>query len=755
VCPEAADCEAVQCGPDPVCGVDCGRCLAGNECEAGRCVPLGGDAPCDNALPVDAPGQDADTTNGAAMVERGSCGGNGAEVVRSFVAPQGGCWRVSTAGSTFDTVLYVRSACDAPDSELACNDDAEGLQSEVELEAQEGSTYYVFVDGYNAGAQGAYTLSVQPCGDEPQCPEIADCSRRECGPDPVCAVDCGACPPEQRCNDAGLCVGDEPVCPADADCGGLECGPDPVCGVECGPCVPGEGCVDGRCEPGGPDCPADANCGGRECGPDPVCGLECGPCAPDSRCEQGVCVPDAVGDACDLAEAAAGPGTYRSNNMDAPATQRGSCGGGGGELVWAYTAPVAGCLRLDTEGSAYDTVLYVRSDCADPATQIDCNDDAIGLQSALEIETLAGATYYVFVDGYSANSVGEVVLHAAPCGELPPTCPDDADCGGLACGPDPVCGVECGLCGPAENCEQGVCVPDAADDPCASIVPIERFGSYRSSNVDAPATQRGSCAGNGAEVVYAFAVDGPGCIHLDTEGSSFDTVLHVRTDCRDGASEVDCNDDSIGLQSSLEVEAAPDTVYYVFVDGYSDGSRGEIVLNVAPCGEEVPTCPDDAACGALQCGPDPVCGVSCGECLAGERCDAGACVPDGPPADACDAVRPIVAMGAHEGTTVDYPSVHRGSCAGNGPEAAWAFAVNGAGCIRLDTDGSDFDTVLYVRTDCADPATELDCNDDALGLGLRSQIDLQVQEGPVYYVFVDGFGAASAGAVTLNVGVCD
>ena len=41
---------------------------------------------------------------------------------------------------------------------------------------------------------------------------------------------------------------------------------------------------------------------------------------------------------------------------------------------------------------------------------------------------------------------------------------------------------------------------------------------------------------------------------------------------------------------------------------------------------EAPTCPDAKDCTGLECGPDPVCQESCGDCDAGEICDAGTCV---------------------------------------------------------------------------------------------------------------------------------
>ena len=42
------------------------------------------------------------------------------------------------------------------------------------------------------------------------------------------------------------------------------------------------------------------------------------------------------------------------------------------------------------------------------------------------------------------------------------------------------------------------------------------------------------------------------------------------------------------------------------------------------------SCPDDSDCSAAACGPDPVCGVSCGSCLSSEACSAdGQCEPIG------------------------------------------------------------------------------------------------------------------------------
>lgn len=70
---------------------------------------------------------------------------------------------VTTLGSTFDTVLFIRTACPDPESAIAFNDDAspEIWQSEIETTLAAGD-YFVFVDGWDWSARGDYNLEVSP-----------------------------------------------------------------------------------------------------------------------------------------------------------------------------------------------------------------------------------------------------------------------------------------------------------------------------------------------------------------------------------------------------------------------------------------------------------------------------------------------------------------------------------------------------------------------------------------------------------------
>lgn len=88
-----------------------------------------------------------------------------------------------------------------------------------------------------------------------------------------------------------------------------------------------------------------------------------------------------------------------------------SARGNGADAVFTVTLAAAATLHLDTNGSDYDTVLYVRSACDDVTTEIDCDDDdGDGLQSLLEVALEAG-TYYVYVDAYSSSAEGAFILN--------------------------------------------------------------------------------------------------------------------------------------------------------------------------------------------------------------------------------------------------------------------------------------------------------------------------------------------------------
>lgn len=95
---------------------------------------------------------------------RGSCGGGGPNIVHTFTAPEEGRYEFVIEDTDGDTLMFARSHCALAQAEyeLACNDDSAGYLSAFRLRLEADVPVYVFVDGYNGGFAGPYTLTVRP-----------------------------------------------------------------------------------------------------------------------------------------------------------------------------------------------------------------------------------------------------------------------------------------------------------------------------------------------------------------------------------------------------------------------------------------------------------------------------------------------------------------------------------------------------------------------------------------------------------------
>ncbi len=89
-------------------------------------------------------------------------------------------------------------------------------------------------------------------------------------------------------------------------------------------------------------------------------------------------------------------------------------------------------------------------------------------------------------------------------------------------------------------------------------------------------------------------------------------------------------------------------------------------------------------------------------------------------------------------------------CGGQGPEQPVIFRLDRPAQVLFRMGNSDYDTLIFLRTECDDPMTELACNDDGPD-GLDSYIDIHLEPGN-YILFVDGYGGGS-GTTQLSVQV--
>jgi large repetitive protein len=405
---------------DPCPGEGCPACADGIDNDGDGDVDFPADPGCDSASDQDefqsvsgvcgtAPVQNLPPSGmvtgtigaGPNSLASPTCTGTGSEIVYQFTlsGPRSVEFTTAFAETTVDTVLYLRSDCMSPASELACNDDYMGQRgSRIAVPNLAPGTYYLVVDGRNSGAVGEFRLQATISVAAGAACSVA---ANECPAGFLCqkatAQAAGNTCEPPRCGDGRDFDGDgkndypdDPGCssPLDNDesdsCpGGADC-------PECGNGIDDDG-------DGAIDYPADADC------PSAAGETELLLCATESAPTLTITAPVTTG-----------------SNVDGGADFSGTCGGSSGlDRVYRLVVPgTLSTLTIDTEGSAiHDTVLYARTGTC-TGTQLACNDDISGStnrKSRLNLTNVAAGTYFVFVDALSSSSinVGDFTLNVS------------------------------------------------------------------------------------------------------------------------------------------------------------------------------------------------------------------------------------------------------------------------------------------------------------------------------------------------------
>lgn len=287
------DCGSIECGVDPVCGIACGTCDAGDTCLDGQCCTPNCDARDCGVDPV-------------CGTSCGSCPG----------------------GST----CRSDGTCCTPDcSARVCGEDP--------------------VCGESCGA----CTAPETCVDG-TCECVPDCDGRSCGVDPVCGVSCGSCGSTEVCNDGQCCepdcggveCGSDPVCGTacpdlcvgtDVCSAGGSCVACTALGGSCdsdGECCPEAGaqieCITGscrQCAPSGFQCNVPC-CGSLVCNPGFVCNSrDCSElgqfCGSNSECCDGLICDVGADRTCQLCRGQNVECTSSSQCCDGLSCQGGGC----------------------------------------------------------------------------------------------------------------------------------------------------------------------------------------------------------------------------------------------------------------------------------------------------------------------------------------------------------------------------------------------------------------------------------------------
>lgn len=107
-----------------------------------------------------------------------------------------------------------------------------------------------------------------------------------------------------------------------------------------------------------------------------------------------------------------------------------------------------------------------------------------------------------------------------------------------------------------------------------------------------------------------------------------------------------------------------------------------------------------------------------------------------------------------EGTTVDGADWHSGSCTEDpGPDQIVVWTAPATGFAFAELVAAD--PVLYVRSRCDDPGSELACNDDRDDDSLDSQVAFAVTEGETYYFVADAYDFEEESAFELTISMQD
>ncbi|MCA9538082.1 MAG: hypothetical protein KC620_04305 [Myxococcales bacterium] len=666
---------------------------------------------------------------------RGSCGGNGDEVAVVLLVdrPSSLTGRVRTAEAGAIAV-HIRADCAERASEVFC--DAAFTETRLLADRLEPGQYFIIVDHDVGFAERQDTATVE--------------------------LDLVALPPracENGVDDDGDGMTDlaDPGCDRGADDDETDPAHPPACAND----------VDDD-DDGAIDWPADRQCpaaGGR---------------AEATRCALAgplIEVDEAGG------EFVFDPPVFR------PGFAHASCGGDlGGEVVFALTLTHPANVQVDLAGiAAFEGArIFARGECAERNTEVGCADGG-----PLVLRALEAGTWYVLVELGVARAASDPPVARFLVESLIQACNNelDDDGDGLIDAADPGC--ERGL-DPSEvdpevlpECADGLDNDEdgaidwpadldcrAAGDPeearlCAEgveVVDPDAAGAF-AVHGDRASALGPLCIGARAAAETAVIVDVPAGGELTALVDQPAATVAFLTDCDDVAGAVVCGQ----FRVDHIFEAATRVTVVVASPGEAQ-ARVLVDTRVRACNDGVDNDDDglidlaDPGC-AMGFDPDEADPPDVPECANGVDDDGDGAI-DWPDDIDCQgagqASESLVCVGAEillamppEGGV--FPSDTRGvqdhfgaSCGGGGAsgEVVYALPVLARSAVTLEIIEANYDTVMFLRDSCEANGRELACDDDGAG-ALRSRIATVLDPG-VYFIFIDGFGAA-AGTSRLSV----
>jgi len=345
---------------------------------------------------------------------------------------------------------------------------------------------------------------------------------------------------------------------------------------------------------------------------------------------------------------------------------------GGHSVWWTWTAPDVRTYSFSTAGSSFDTLLGIYTGSAVNALTLVAENDNVttgATSSRVVFTTIAGTMYRIAVDG-KLGSTGDVVLEIA----APPVNDDFAQR-----------------------------LPVTASTTGTTVGASKQSGEPNHAN-----------ATGGASVWWTWTAPSGGTWEINTDGSSFDTLLGVYTGTAVNTLTTIASDDDggAGLNSKITFTPVAGTTYQIAVDGYG-GDSGSVVLTLA---NNNPAPANDNFAARLSL-----------------------------------ASAPTTATGINLSATKELGEPNHAGNSG-GASVWWSWVAPSSGPWEVRTIGSTFDTLLGIYTGAAVGAlTEITSDDNSGGAG-TSRATFVAVAGTTYQIAVDGY-LGVIGSIQLAIAI--
>ena len=495
---------------------------------------------CDNPLDVSAGGVFVVNTSGATPDYMLGCGGTRPDLVLTFtIAETDGPRdvRIEAEGDFFSTALALRTTCTDRATEVDCSS---GFPGTIRRRSLEPGTYFVVLHGYGAGEIAVTVALTEPTPPPTNetCATPIDVSAGGTFTGTMLDVDddlttgCGfSGSPDLVYSFTTAAVRDVRISATATTGESLAWEVRPTCDSSTGAV---------RCAYGGPasgrihELPAGTYYLVLE-GPShtevdfslSVEFLDPTPILPGDQCSNAIPLT--------LGTPATGSLTDMEDDLET------SCGFRYRDVVYSFTLPARRDVTVDIGSGTTFMNASVRTACADGAAQLRCSS---GGPVRMRLRDLAAGTYYVVVEALRATSFTVSVTDMAPT----------------------------------------TAVPVTGNDTCATAHVVPATGGLFTGTTTALVddVRTASCGGmaQSPDAVFQLVLASRQRVVASTDGSSFDTVLHIHNGmCRTGA-ESGCDDDGGDGSTSLLDRTLDAGTYYYVVDGWGMVSSGSYVFEV-------------------------------------------------------------------------------------------------------------------------------------------------------------------------------